>query len=97
MATYAESFGVRINVTTEMDLTGYSTLELLVKKPNGTTVAWDLTVVSLTEGTCYYTTTDGDLDLKGVYLVQAHMITGDSEYYGDIDRFVMYQQLEVTA
>lgn len=97
MATYAESWGVRINVTTGMDLTGNTTLELLVKKPNGTTVAWDLTVVSLLEGTCYYNTVDGDLDLKGQYLVQAHLITASNEYYGNMDKFFMYEQLEVTA
>ena len=98
MATYPESVGIKFNVTTGIDLTGYDTLELLVKLPDSTTVAWDLTITDLTAGTCYYTSTATDLLVKGVYLAQAHVIfDDDSEYYGNIDRFVLYQQLEVTA
>lgn len=97
MATYPESVGIKINVATGIDLTGYDTLELLVKLPNGTAEKYDLTITSLTDGTCYYTTTSSELLTKGVYLAQAHVIfSDDSEYYGNIDRFVLYEKIEVT-
>jgi hypothetical protein len=95
---YNDSSRIRINVTTNADLTGATTLNLLVKKPDNTTDTWTLTVVSAALGTCYYITSATDFEDIGDYYMQAHVVfSGDNtELYGDKVRVHVYERLEVS-
>ena len=95
---YNDSNRIKINVTTNADLTGYSTLNLIVKKPDDTVESWDLEITDETAGTCYHTTSDTDFEDVGEYYMQAHVIfSGDStELYGDKVRVHVYERLEVS-
>ena len=95
---YTDSVGIKINVNTNADLTGYSTLELLVKKPDNTVESWDLVITDVSAGTCYYVTTETDFEDIGDYQMQAHVIfsADGTDLYGDKIRVHVYEKLEVS-
>lgn len=94
---YNDSCRVTINVTTGADLTGADTLELLVKKPDNTTVSWPLTVTLASAGTCYYVTDITDFEDVGDYYMQAHVtyLADTTDLYGDKIRVTIYERLEL--
>lgn len=67
---YVGDTGTRFNFTvteegSAVDLTGYSSLEIRLQRPDKTVFDRDLTVIDATTGQVRYTTLAGDLDQAG--------------------------------
>lgn len=60
----------RITIDTNIDLSGYSTLLIKYKKPDGTTGCWTATICPTDNNCMYYDIALGELDQEGHWLVQ---------------------------
>jgi hypothetical protein len=61
---------VQLTVDTNIDVSGYATLQIRYRKPNGVTGCWAATIC-LTDNNCiYYICGIGDLDIPGEWLIQ---------------------------
>ena len=61
---------IRITVDADIDLSGYATLQIRYKKPDGTTGCWPATLCPTDDERMYYDTQIGDLDQAGEWLIQ---------------------------
>lgn len=67
---------------------------LIFKKPDGTILSKTASFsTDGTNGEIQYTTIDGDLDLHGKWAIQAFIDFGSTEWYSDIDKFTVYNNL----
>jgi len=89
---YVGSYGVKLIVETQADLTNVTQASLVVKKPDGTEVEW----VGTINGTkIEYITKQGDLDIAGKYRIQAKAVFSDgSVVYGQTDILPIYELFE---
>lgn len=62
---------VKFTIDTNIDVSGYSTLSIKYKKPDGTTGCWSATVCPADNNCMTYTCAYGDLDIAGEWLIQA--------------------------
>ena len=69
---------LRIQLTTNVDITGATELLIKYKKPDGTTGSWTATSSDDTNGVIYYDLTDDELDQKGDWTIWAHVTFSDS-------------------
>jgi hypothetical protein len=69
---YTNEIGVVIRLNTGIDLTGATNPIIKVLRPDGSSVTWTATIVSINSSNSYvqYTTQSGDLNLPGLYRVQ---------------------------
>jgi hypothetical protein len=97
---YVGDIGTEVRVDTWVDLTDATVTNLLILKPNATEVTWagtadDETAEELArrEGTVAltsvitYVTQAGDFNVRGLYLVQAWIVTPDGQWRGDVASF----------
>ena len=86
---YVDEVGSIIIVNTGIDLSGASTHQLKVKKPDGTTVTWNASVYSVGSNPNYlkYTSVSGDLDQAGEYKVQPYVVLSSWSGCGETSRF----------
>lgn len=84
---YVGDVGTVIDVDTCIDLSGASSVSLLVRKPDGTVVTWSGSVADTTK--IRHTVGGGDLDQAGEYRVQAHAEVGGWTGRGRVARFVV--------
>lgn len=77
--------GIEFIVNTNIVLTAATTLELIVKKPNGDIDTWTGAIYNVNY--IRYVTTSGDIDEDGDYEAQAHVILGALNARGKIFRF----------
>jgi hypothetical protein len=77
-----------------VDLTGYTTAEIRLKKPDGTVVTkTGIVPVPETDGLVTYTTVAGDLDQEGPWRIQAHVALPGGDWRSDIDCFTVHANL----
>lgn len=69
-----------LSLDTDIDLSGYSG-KILYTKPNGVSSFWTGTVAT---DTVSYSITDTDIDVAGVWKVQAYAELGAVKKYGQI-------------
>ena len=62
---------IQFTIDTNIDVSGYDTLSIKYKKPDGTTGCWGATVCPADNNCMTYTCVDGDLDIAGEWLIQA--------------------------
>lgn len=79
-AIYAQSSGVAIVLDTGKSLTTATVTNIRVKGPKGTVVTWKAAKFGTTK--IRYITKPGDLDLPGVYILQAYVVTPTWAVYG---------------
>ena len=94
---YKDDIGTAIELNTLIDLSGASTMEYKVKKPDGTIVTWDAEIPSaLTEedGYLVYFTESGDFDQSGNYYIQPHVVTATSDHLGDTVTIRVYDAFQ---
>jgi len=61
---------IRITIDSNIDLSGYATLQIRYKKPDSTTGYWSATLCPTDNECMYYDTQIGDLDQVGEWLIQ---------------------------
>ena len=85
MATFVGTIGLRIKLKTGIDLSGVGTATIEVIKPSGATVSWTASVEAPEAGgVIYYDTLSGDLDLPGLWKVNAKWApTGGDIFFGE--------------
>jgi len=90
--SYVGDTGLRIIMETEQNLFGYSTLKILVKKPDGSTTSRNAFILDSPTGTIYYPTVVTDLDQAGMWYLAAEVLfTNGNKFTGRT------AQLEVKA
>jgi len=70
METYVNDT-VQITLDTKIDLSGYATLQILYRKPDGTTGCWSAGLCPTDNNCMTYVCVYGDLDQDGKWLIQA--------------------------
>lgn len=88
---YKNSIGVSVIVDTSLDTAG-ATLELIVKKPDDTTVTWTGIAEELTK--IKYVIQLGDWDQAGTYLLQAKITFADKILLGETVQFEVLEQFK---
>lgn len=93
---YTGDVKVVFRVSTGLDLTTATTMQLKVWPPSGTAVAWTATAYgTAADGVLTYTTTATDLTTAGTYKLQAYVELGaagvDGKFFGETVTFNVYE------
>ena len=93
---YVGQTALIIRVTTGIDLSTASAVQIKYKKPDGTTGAWTGTVYNETRGIISYTIASAsDLDQEGDWIAWAYVtFTGGTVAPGNIFKFHVYTEGE---
>lgn len=88
---------VTISLDTGIDVSGFSKLNVKYERPDGTTGCWDASL-SPTDNNHVIADLDGDdLDMNGIWKVQAYIEEGDEHYHGGVAEFTVYNRLVNTC
>ena len=60
----------RITIDTKIDVSGYATLQIRYRKPDGTTGCWSATLCASNDDCMYYDVQLGEIDQEGIWLYQ---------------------------
>ena len=63
---------IRISLLTNIDLSGYATLQIKFRRPNRTIGKWSATIDPTDDMIMYYDTDEDDLNLAGKWSLQAN-------------------------
>jgi hypothetical protein len=96
MVTFVND-NVKIRIFTGIDISGYATLKMKYKKPDGTTGCWDAELCPLSNYYMLHSCTDDDLDVAGVWYIQAYIIGGGVELTGRWDSLTVLNSLTVCS
>ena len=75
---------IRITIKSHIDLSGYATLQIRYKKPDGTTGCWPAILCPTDNTRMYYDTVIGDLDQEGEWLIQGVALDAGIKLSGKI-------------
>jgi hypothetical protein len=94
MKIFVGTAGIKLKVSTGIDLTT-STVTFLVSKPDSDiTVEWAASMESpATAGVASKILSATDLDVDGMWNIQAKVIKGGMTLYGEIATFKVYKKL----
>lgn len=84
---------VRIVLNTAMDISGYGTLKIRYRKPNGFTGSWTATVYPGTTESMMYECLETDLDIPGIWAVQAYIAATGFRLHGLWAEFTVYKSV----
>lgn len=77
-----------------VDISSASTLQIIFKKPDGSTLVKTATLSGDgTDGKMEYTTVSGDLDDDGTWEIQGFVDLGSTSFYTNISTFKVYRNL----
>lgn len=80
--------------TTAVDVSSATTKTIYVRKPSGTKDSWTATFTTDgSDGKITYTTTTGDIDETGTWLVQGYVEIGTSKHYSTRESFRVFANL----
>lgn len=85
---------IRINLNTGIDISGYSTLCIKYKKPDGTTGAWPATIDPSNSNKMYYDCETEDIDQSGEWAIQASVEEGAQQLNSRWVRFDVYNPIK---
>jgi len=83
----------RLTVDANIDISGYATLQIRYKKPDGTTGCWDATLCPTDDECMYYDPAIGDLDQEGEWLIQGVALDAGVRLTGRWCSFEVYDPL----
>jgi nitrogen fixation protein FixH len=83
--------GKKIIVEVGMDISAASVLRIYYRKPDGTKSYW--TATEHTARSITHTLAASELDQAGIWQVQPYAVVGDEEIFGDIERFLVKENL----
>ena len=75
---FVDQSKLRIQLTTNVDITGATELLIKYKKPSGATGSWTATSSDDTSGVIYYDLTGSELDMKGNWTFWAYVTFSDA-------------------
>jgi hypothetical protein len=79
---------------TALDVSGASTLELILKSPSGTSSTKTAGLnTDGTDGKIKYTSVDGDFNEVGTWRIQARIVLGAGTFRSDVGSFKVYENL----
>lgn len=78
---YAGTFGLKIQITMGLDLTGNTGVTYNVSYQN-LKATWTATVDTASTGITHYTTIDGDLNTPGLYSISPSVTFSGKKFYG---------------
>lgn len=87
---YRNSSGLALAFTTGLTLTGAILTEFKVKKPSGDTAVWSATIDPADPTQLNYTSATGDFNEAGRYFLQAHVVLGTQDLYGETYEFDIF-------
>jgi hypothetical protein len=92
---YQGDVGVLFKIDTGVDLTLATTIELHVKKPDGTEDTWDATMDTTVKTHANYTSVALDLDQVGTYALYAYVeFTASSKHSGMTTKFRVWGEYQ---
>jgi len=81
---------VKLTIDCHLDISGYLTKLIKYKKPDGTTGCWT-SAICPADNTCMtYTTLVTDLDVAGLWFIQAYVEGGGAYLHGKWDEFTVF-------
>jgi hypothetical protein len=83
MYAYQGAVGLKIILNVGADVSSATTKHIKYLKPDGTIGYWEAEEESITS-ISYTTTSSSDLDIKGLWRLQAYVVTPTWENYGEI-------------
>ena len=84
---------VRVNLDCNLDISGFATKSIRYRKPNGDTGCWTGTLDPTDSQNMYYDTDVVDLDLAGIWYVQAYVEDVGVVRHGIWDTFKVHDIL----
>ena len=86
---YTDEFHVKIQTNLNTDVSGYTSLKSIIKKPSGASIEKDLTVEDEETGIVFFLTAAGDFDEVGTYYTQIELIFSNATYLSDTVSFIV--------
>ena len=93
MAIIVDSNLTPLSLDTGEDLTGSSAEVIIYNKPDGSKGSWTGTV---NETSIEYETSNGDIDVSGIWQLQAGWIQGGKQYYSSIHQMIVAKRIYAT-
>ena len=76
-----------------IDISSATSLNMIFKKPSGTTVTQTATAYDATNGILTYTTVDGDLTEIGTWKIQAQVVATNGTWKSEFKSFKVHRNL----
>lgn len=73
---------IKIVLKTGIDLSLYGSLQIMFRRPDGSTGAWDATLSTDDDEWMEYSTLESDLDIPGTWALQSHVFDPGIELHG---------------
>ena len=91
---FVGTIGIKVKVSTGVDLSGTPDVKLIISKPDGRKTEWSVSVEAPAEaGIVSKILSSTDLNVEGLWKVQVKVIKGEQTLYGDIASFMVYKKL----
>jgi hypothetical protein len=84
---------IRLTVNTNIDISGYATIQIRYRKPDGATGCWTATICPTDNECMYYDLTIGDLDQVGEWLIQGIALDAGAQLTGQWCSFYVHDPL----
>lgn len=84
---------IKLTVNTNIDISGYATLQIRYRKPGGTTGCWAATICPTDNECMYYDLAIGDLDQVGQWLIQGIALDAGARLTGRWCSFYVHDSL----
>lgn len=88
---------IQLTIDTDIDVSGYATLAIKYRKPNGTLGRWLASICPGDVNCLTYTTLIGDLDIPGDWLIQGYVEDASEQLNGRWVKFTVYAPLLATC
>jgi hypothetical protein len=85
---YTSDVGTVFDLDVGEDVSSATTLQIVVQKPTGSPVTWAATLVGTS--VLRYTATGSDLNVAGVWAMQARVVTPVGTWLGETVKFRVY-------
>lgn len=89
---YVGDVGTVITLDVGEDVSTATTMDIVYKKPDGTTGTWNATLSGTTK--IQYTTVSGDIDESGKWYVHAYIVLPSWSGIGETASFEVYEEFE---
>lgn len=84
---------IQLTINTGIDISGYSTLCIKYRKPDGTIGTWTAAINPANSNQMFYTCETEDLDQPGEWVIQASVEEGAEQLNGRWVRFTVHEPL----
>lgn len=91
---HVDEYGFRLTFVTGYDFTGHSSIDVQIKKPDGTVLDKSGSTTDASSGDLYYTVEDGVFDKAGEYQAQATVNFAGKKLKTDVLTFTVKSNIE---